>query len=116
MSTLELEPVGVVFLEMCGRGSVHVPAIPNHDHLAAIMAVQLPKQPNHVFGGHVFRNELKIQRQFSPHGRNANQPDRGESIVAIPGVLQRRLARRSPRAATHGLQHEAAFIQEYKGR
>jgi hypothetical protein len=37
-------------------------AIPNHDHFAAIMMVQLTEQYDHLIGVRVLRQELKIQR------------------------------------------------------
>jgi hypothetical protein len=36
--------------------------IPNHNHFAAIVMVQLPEQLNHLAGVRVSRQELKIQR------------------------------------------------------
>ena len=90
-------------------------AIPDQDHLAAIVIVQLPEQTDHVLCLDVLRLKREIQRQAMPKRRDADEADHRESIVAIPGILLRRLPGRRPGAATHRLEHEAAFIQENDG-
>ena len=40
---LKLEPIGVMFLETCCRREMDAQAIPNQDHFAAIMIMQLPE-------------------------------------------------------------------------
>lgn len=35
-------------LEIRNRLSLHAPAIPDHDRLVAIMAMQLSEQPHHI--------------------------------------------------------------------
>jgi len=38
---------------------------------------------------------------------------RGETIPTVPAVMNRCLPARGPGAPHHGLEHEAAFIEEY---
>jgi hypothetical protein len=59
---LEREPVGMVFLEVRRRGAMHVPAIPDHDHVMAVMAVQETEEPHQVVRVDVFRQQMEIER------------------------------------------------------
>jgi len=59
---LEREPRGMAFLEVRRRRLMHVPAIPHQDDVAAVVAMQKPKQPDHVERVHILRQELKEER------------------------------------------------------
>jgi len=59
---LEREPSGMVVLEVCRRRLMHVPAIPYQNHVATIVAVHEPEQPDHVERVHVLRPELEVER------------------------------------------------------
>ena len=59
---LKREPIGMVLCEEGRRRSMHTIAIPNQDHSATIMMMQLPQKPNEVLGVHVFPQELEIVR------------------------------------------------------
>ena len=52
---LEMEPTRMMLLEVGCRRPMHVPAIPDDDHRATVMMMQLPKQPDHLVGIDVFR-------------------------------------------------------------
>jgi len=106
----------MVLCEEARRRSMHTIAIPNQDHPATIMMVQLPQKPNEVLGLHVFPQELEEMRQAVLERRYADDADRGDAFVAIPGFLHWRVPRRRPGATPYGLEHEAAFIQENQGR
>ena len=59
---LEGEPVGMVLRKVGCRRAMHGIAVPNYDHSATVMAVQLPQEPNDVLGARVFPQELEIMR------------------------------------------------------
>lgn len=59
---LECEPCGVAFLKVRRGRSMHVPAIPHHNNVAAVVAMQKPKQPDHVERVHILRQKMKEER------------------------------------------------------
>ena len=59
---LEREPVGMMLGEEGRCRSMHAIAIPNQDHPATIMMMQLPQKPNEVVGFHVFPQQLEVMR------------------------------------------------------
>ena len=59
---LEGEPVGMVLAEEARRRSVHTITIPNQNHPAAIMMMQLPEKPNQVLGLRILPQELEVVR------------------------------------------------------
>ncbi len=58
---LEVEPCGMTRLKIGRRGSMYAPTIPNHDHLVAIMAMQLTEQPHRIDGVNILRQKLEIE-------------------------------------------------------
>jgi len=58
---------------------------------------------------------MKVERQLTPARRDAHESDSGKPIMPVPCPMDWRLSGGSPGAATHGLQHEAAFVQENYG-
>ena len=59
---LEREPVGMAFGKEGGCRSMNAIAIPNQDHPATIMMMQLPQKPNDAVGFHVFPQQLEVMR------------------------------------------------------
>ena len=59
---LEGEPVGMMLGEEGRCCSMHAVAIPNQDHPATMMMMQLPQKPNEVVGVHVFSQQLEVMR------------------------------------------------------
>ena len=59
---LEGKPIGMVLFEVRRRRSMHVPAIPDHDHMTAVMMVQEPKQPDQLVRIDVLRHEVEVKR------------------------------------------------------
>lgn len=57
---LELEPIGMIFIEVGRRGTMHSPAIPHQNHSPGAMFMQLLQKPNRIFGIDIFRRDLKI--------------------------------------------------------
>ena len=57
---LEREPVGMPLGKEGGCRAMHTIAIPNQDHLAAIMMMQLPEKPNEAVGFHVGPQQLEV--------------------------------------------------------
>ena len=50
---LEREPIGMPLGKESGCRAMHTIAIPNQDHPATIMMMQLPQKPNEAVGFHV---------------------------------------------------------------
>lgn len=59
---LEGEPTGMMLREEGRCCSMHAVAIPNQDHSATIMMVQLPQKPNEVVGVDIFSQQLEVMR------------------------------------------------------
>jgi len=59
---LERESVGMVFLEVRRRRTVHAPAIPDYDHVTAVMVVQQTEKPDQLIRVDVFRHQVEIER------------------------------------------------------
>ena len=59
---LEGEPVGMMLAEEGRCCSMHAVAIPNQDHPATMMMMQLPQKPNEVVSVHVFAQQLEVMR------------------------------------------------------
>lgn len=59
---LEGEPVGMMLGEVGRCCSMHAVAIPNQDHPATMMMMQLPEKPNEIVGVHVFSQQLEVMR------------------------------------------------------
>lgn len=110
---LKLEPCWVKVLEMLRRGAVDGVPIPDQDHLATEVSMHLREKPNHVVRPNIVRQQLKVQLQGMPLGRNGNGRDRRKPIVPIPSVLDRRLPGRGPRSAPDRLHHEPAFVEKH---
>ena len=59
---LEREPVGMPLGKEGGCRAMHTIAIPNQDHPATVMMMQLPQKPNDAVGFHVFPQQLEVMR------------------------------------------------------
>ena len=59
---LKGEPIRMTLGEEGRHRAMHSIAIPNQDHPATIMTMQLPQKPNEVLGLRVFPQELEIMR------------------------------------------------------
>ena len=59
---LEMKPTRMMLLEVGCRGSMYVPAIPDDDHRATVMAMQLSQQPDHRVGIDVLGLQMVIER------------------------------------------------------
>lgn len=57
---LEREPVGMPLGKEGGCRAMHTIAIPNQDHPATIMMMQLPEKPNEAVGFHVGPQQLEV--------------------------------------------------------
>ena len=87
---------------------VNVAPIPNERHRSADLAKEKTQKLNDVPRKDVFvvRLELKVEPQSFLYGTQRNSADGGDSVSAIPAMLDRRLPARRKRAADHGRQHE----------
>lgn len=57
---LELEPIGMTFIEVGRRRTMHNPAIPHQNHPSSAMFMQFLQKPNRMFGVDIFRCDLEI--------------------------------------------------------
>ena len=92
-----------------GLGSVvDVAPIPNERHRTADLSKEKTQKFNDVLRTDVFviRQELKVEPQSFLYGTQRNSADGGDSVSAIPAMMDRRLPARRKRAADHWSQHE----------
>lgn len=56
------EPAGVVLLEIRSRCTMCGQAVPDHDNVTSIVAMQKPEQPDQLHLIDVLRRDMKIKR------------------------------------------------------
>jgi hypothetical protein len=91
-----------------------VPAetIPDHEQGPLEMAAQLLHKRKEIVAREVLRAHGEIKAYTLLYGGNGDRTSHREAIVAIPTVMDGRVAPRRPRPADRGLEHEAGFIDE----
>ena len=89
--------------------------IPDYQEWALEMPVQLLHERTDIVAGDVGRGHGEIQAQALLEGRDRDGAGHREAIMAVPAIVDGRLALRCPRAAHRGLQHEATLINKDDG-
>ena len=107
----DLQPT--IASQSSGRRAMNIPAIPDQDQLAAQLTVQVFDELHHVVGDNVVIVQPKVHADSQGPRSQAQGADHAPAVVAIPGVVDRRLTARRPGATPQGLQHEAAFVEKH---
>ena len=76
------------------------------------MAMYVTQEPHNIWGARVVVQQSVVQpKSFRPR-RARKGRDRRNSVVSVPGILQWRLANRSPHAAPKWLKQIATFVDK----
>ena len=93
---LPVEPGRAMGRKKAGRGSMGPQPAGDDKDPAPRVAVQLPEKPDEFLGANVDRPQLVVQPQPPAVRRDRNHADGGQAVVAIPGMVDRGVARRRP--------------------
>ena len=90
------------------RSVVDVAPIPNDRHRTVDLPKERTQKINDVFCADVFviRQKLKIEPQSFLYGAQRDSADGGDSVSAVPAMMDRCLTARRERTANHRSQHE----------
>jgi hypothetical protein len=61
---LKGEPRRMVFLKIRRCCTMHVPAVPDHDHVTPVVAMQQVEQPNQAGGIDILSLKMEVKRQM----------------------------------------------------
>ena len=78
----------------------------------ANMSVYVPQEPHHIWGARVMVKQRVVEPESFRPRRAGKCRQRRDSIVSVPGMLQRRFANRSPHAPPQRLEQIATFIKK----
>ena len=88
------------------------PAITDEQQRMANMSMYFLQEPHHVWGARVVVKQRVVQPESFRPRRAGEGRHRRDSVVSVPGMLQRRLANRSPHAASQWLKQIATFVEK----
>ena len=94
------------------RRPVGAASVPDEREAVRQVAVQRLEEVQDLGAPDVVWVLRPVQPEPAPAGRHGEGADRREAIPAIPLAEEGGLAAGRPRPAAHGLEHEAAFIEE----
>ena len=76
------------------------------------MAMYVPQEPHHIWGAGVMVEQRVVQPESFRPRRAGKGRQRRDSVVSVPGMLQRRLANRSPHSPPQWLKQIATFVEK----
>lgn len=112
---LHVYPPAIELTELPCRFAVSAEAIPDHQERALEVPVELLHEGEDIIAGEIVRGDRKIESQALLLGGDGDRTGHREAIMAVPRIVDRRLALRRPRTAHRRLEHEAGLIKKNKG-
>lgn len=101
------------FLQKADGLAMRTVAIHHQEELAAQVTVKETENGHHFPEADVMVIHLKVDAQTTLKWGHCDSSDDRETVVLIPTILDRRTTSRSPGAANHWLQHQAAFVGQH---
>ena len=90
------EPIVVLAQQQLGRPAMRTRSIPNKNDLPWKTTMHLFDEPDQVFCVHVPGQDPEILAQVTTARRYRDGTDDRESVVAVPGTMDRRLTTPAP--------------------
>jgi len=107
-----IEPFAEPSEQSFGSRAMHHPTFNIHDNPSWKMRQQFCHKRLKIIGDNVVLLQGKIQCQMLAFGRNCNCRDGGQSVTAVPAIMNGSLALWSPSSANHWLKHKTAFVRK----
>src|SRR5262245_21264070 len=109
---LHAQPGATLFLKAANRRAVDGPAVADQQQWPTQSVMDSANESDHVLRCEIMVGQVVVQTKALCPGSDGEGAQCTEAIMSIPGVLDRRLATRSPDAAPQRLQQKPAFVEK----
>ena len=108
----DLEPIDAVVPQLSHGGTMNGQAIADQDDRTAHMSMDFTQEPGHIRRFGIVVKQFVVQAKATGPGSARDRGERGDPVVSVPSMLQRRLANRSPDAPAQWLKQIATFVEK----